>query len=244
LYDDIHWWKNDDIDFWRNIFHETPGNRVLELACGTGRIAPCMLKDDADYTGLELSPALVEGAKKNLKNHTKVNILQGDMREFQLNDTFDLIFVGFNAFLHLLSDEDAVNCLRSVKNHMHAESRFLIDVFIPNPLFLYRPEGVRFPVLEFTDSQTEEVVTVEESNIYDNESEINHLTWYFSTKDLIDFATREFSIRMFFPSKLNCMLIDAGFEIKHQWGDYYRTSLGVGSKLQIYDVCLANGNDC
>ena len=210
----------------------------MELACGTGRIAPCMLEDGAVYTGLELSPFLAKGAKTNLKKYSSVDIVTGDMRNFQLSEKFDLIIVGFNAFLHLLGDEDASACLQAVKKHMHSSSRFLIDVFIPNPLFLYRPEGVRFPVLEYTDSETEEAVKVEESNMYDNETEINHLTWYFSTKDKKDFATREFSIRMFFPSKLNCMLIDAGFEISHQWGDYYRTPLGAGSKLQIYDVCL------
>ena len=42
-------------------------------------------------------------------------------------------------------------------------------------------------------------------------------------------------MRMFFPSKMNQMLIEAGFKILHQWGDYYRTPLGEGSKLQIYD---------
>ena len=158
LYDDIHWWKNDDIDFWRNVYHETPGSKVLELACGTGRIAPCMLEDGAVYTGLELSPFLAKGAKTNLKKYSSVDIVTGDMRNFQLSEKFDLIIVGFNAFLHLLGDEDASACLQAVKKHMHSSSRFLIDVFIPNPLFLYRPEGVRFPVLEYTDSETEEAV--------------------------------------------------------------------------------------
>ena len=44
---------------------------------------------------------------------------------------------------------------------MHKNSRFLIDIYIPNPLFLYRPEGVRFPVLEYTDSITKKFVAVD-----------------------------------------------------------------------------------
>ena len=46
-------------------------------------------------------------------------------------------------------------------------------------------------------------------------------------------------MRMYFPSKMNQMLIDNGFHVLHQWGDYYQCPLGEGSKLQIYDVCLA-----
>ena len=30
-----------------------------------------------------------------------------------------------------------------------------------------------------------------------------------------------------------------GFKILNQWGDYYRAPLGEGSKLQIYNMCLA-----
>jgi hypothetical protein len=45
---------------------------------------------------------------------------------------------------------------------------------------------------------------------------------------------------MYFPSKMNQMLIDAGFKIFNQWGDYYHTDLNEGSKLQIYDVGVWN----
>ena len=122
---------------------------------------------------------------------------------------------------------------------MHDKSRFVIDIYIPDPLFLYRPEGMRFPVLEYTDSNTNEHVYVEESNVYDSTTEVNELVWYFSTEDKKDFDERKFSMRMFFPSKMNLMLIDAGFKICHQWGDYYRTDLNEESKLQIYDVQVA-----
>ena len=85
--------------------------------------------------------------KKLIKAGNSVSIISGDMRNFKLNKTFDLIFIGFNSFLHLLKDEDAISCFNCVKKHMHENSRFLIDVFTPSPLFLYRPEDARFPVL-------------------------------------------------------------------------------------------------
>ena len=229
------------MDFWTNIFSEISGNTVLELACGTGRLAFNFVREGADYTGLEISHDFADLAKKKLtKAGNTGSIISGDMRSFQLNQTFDLIFIGFNSFLHLLRDKDAMSCLECVKKHMHENSRFIIDIFTPNPLFLYRPEDVRFTVLEYTDSNTDEHVCVEESNVYDPDTEINELTWYFSTKKKKDFTVEYFSMRMYFPSKMNQMLIDAGFEICHQWGDYYRTDLNESSKLQIYDVGLGN----
>ena len=229
------------MDFWINLFHEMEGNSVLELACGTGRLSQILLREGAYYTGLEILPEFANEARKKLDSYGDfVSIVDGDMRTFNLDKKFDLVFIGFNSFLHLLTDEDAMDFFRCVQNHMHVNSHFVIDIYIPNPLFLYRPHGVRFPVLEFTDSQTNDAVFVEESNIYDSQTEINEITWYFSTKDKKDYDQRKFYVRMFFPSKMNQMLIDAGFSISHQWGDYYRTDLNEGSKLQIYDMKLSN----
>jgi hypothetical protein len=202
-------------------------------------LANSLVRDGADYTGLELSPDFAELAQNKLDAYRNTpSIIIGDMRNFQLNKTFDLIFIGFNSFLHLLTDGDAVSFFTCVKKHMHKNSRFLIDIFIPNPLFLYRPEGIQFPVLEYNDSHSNKLVKVKESSNYNINTEINELAWYFSFDDQKDFAIEQFSMRMYFPSKMNQILIDNGFRILHQWGDYYRTPLGDGSKLQIYDVCL------
>jgi len=43
----------------------------LELACGTGRLANSLVRDGADYTGLELSPDFAELAKKKLMKVSK-----------------------------------------------------------------------------------------------------------------------------------------------------------------------------
>ena len=202
-------------------------------------MANSLIREGADYTGLELSPDFAELAQNKLDGYRNTpTIVTGDMRNFQLNKAFDLIFIGFNSFLHLLTDKDAISFFSSVKKHMHENSRFLIDIFIPNPLFLYRPEGIQFPVLEYNDSHSNKLVKVKESSIYNANTEINELAWYFSFDDQKDFAIEQFSMRMYFPSKMNQILIDNGFRILHQWGDYYRIPLGDGSKLQIYDVCL------
>ena len=235
-YDDEHWRKRDDFKFWQNIFHKTPGSKVLELASGTGRLALPLLKMGADYTGLEISREFCKQAEQKLENYNnKAVIVQGDMRDFSIQKKFDLIFVGFNSFLHLLKDEDAFMCFNAIKRHMHSKSRFLIDIFVPNPLFLYRPENIRFPVMEYTDSISNEKIMVEESNNFDPNTEINHMTWYYSTPSKKDETVLGFTMRMYYPSKMNQLLIDAGFTIHHQWGDYNLVPLGNSSKLQIYD---------
>ena len=197
------------------------------------------MREGANYTGLELSSEFANIAKNKLSKYKASHkILIGDMREFNLNENYDLIFIGFNSFLHLLTDKDANSFLSCIKKHMHSETIFIIDIFTPNPLFLYRPEGVKFPVLEYVDSRSKKIIKVEESNKYDIDTEINELTWYFYNDVEKLIATEYFSMRMYFPSKMNQLLVDNGFKILNQWGDYYRTPLNETSKLQIFNTSL------
>jgi len=244
LYDDIHWWKKDDMEFWARIVDERKPQSVLELASGTGRLAKIFLREGVHYSGLEIIPDFVDASKEKLIYYAdNLSITVGDMRNFNLNKKYDLIFIGFNSFLHLLTDQDVIKFFNSVKHHMHSKSCFIIDIFIPNPLFLYKPSNYRNKVLEFINSTTNNKTFVEESNTYDINTEINQIVWYFSTNKNKDYEKRMFSMRMFFPSKMNHMLIDAGFTICNQWGDYYQTKLNENSKLQIYDLMLSKQLD-
>ena len=54
IYDDQFWWKKDDIEFWKKIFYNKK-NTILELAAGTGRLAIPLIREQNNYTGLELS---------------------------------------------------------------------------------------------------------------------------------------------------------------------------------------------
>ena len=238
-YDDIHWWKKDDMEFWTRIIEEKKPQSVLELASGTGRLAKIFLREGIYYSGLEIVPDFITACKTKLIHYTDyLSITEGDMRNFKLKGKYDLIFIGFNSFLHLLTDQDVMDCFNSVKHHMHAKSHFIIDIFIPNPLFLYKPINYRNKVLEFMNSTTNDRTFVEEINTYDTNTEVNEIIWYFSTAKKKDYEKRIFSMRMFFPSKMNHMLIDAGFKICNQWGDYSQTKLNENSKLQIYDLIL------
>ena len=66
LYDDIHWWKKNDMTFWSNVALENNCNSVLELASGTGRLAHIFLKNNIQYTGIEINQDFVDSSINKL----------------------------------------------------------------------------------------------------------------------------------------------------------------------------------
>ena len=235
LYDALHWWKNNDQDFIGNWAAEN-GGPVLELAAGTGRLALPVLCRGLDYTGLELSPEFALYASQKLEHvGNRARIIQGDMRTFNLDRKFKAIFIGFNSFLHLYTDDDARDCLLSVRKHLADNGRFLVEIFVPDPWFLNRPKDRLYEVSSFHHPDGG-YCTIKESNDYDPATEINHVEWYFFRPLRIRPDRYRFDMRIYYPDTMDRLLNDSGLTILEKFGDRAGNPLNTESELQIY-IC-------
>ncbi len=233
-YDAEHWWKVDDYQFWISMSNEY-GPKVLELACGKGRLGLELMKTRAAYTGIDSSKEFLATARSKLQEFgNRCRFVEGDMRNIELGETFDLIFIGFNSWLHLLTNEDAELALESIFKHCHKDTRFIIDIFVPDPIFLNRPANHRVPTMTYSDPVDGQTIEVQETNTFNPATEINHISWFYSSPDEIDFLHYDFTMRMYYPDTMDRLLHDNGFTITHKWGDYAGTALDSESALQIY----------
>ena len=67
------------------------GGRVLELACGSGRVLVPLVQAGNRVVGLDASPHMLALARAKLDTGTSARLIQGDMRDFQLDmHDFDL----------------------------------------------------------------------------------------------------------------------------------------------------------
>jgi len=234
LYEAAHWWKTNDIEFIADAAAEL-GGPVLEMAAGTGRLALPIIEQGINYTGIELSSAFVKFARKKLaKFRDLAQVLEGDMRNVDLDQQFQFIFIGFNSIFHLLNNEDVSSFFSCVYSHLLDDGLFLIDAFVPHPIVLYRAKQ-KYYVMEF-DWPSGKHCIVNETNHYDSDSQINHIHWYFNTSGENETDEYRFDMHMIFPDTMDRLLTEAGFVIRDKYGDYDKISLDTESKLQIY-VC-------
>ena len=236
LYDDIMWWKKDDIQFWLSTINKTKSYKILELCCGTGRIGLPLIKKGLDYYGIDLSKKFITHFKSKAEdlNCNLNNIMTGDVRNFNLNQTFDFIFIGFNSLAHLLSNQDIENCFQVIQKHMHSKTVFAIDIFVPDASFLYRDDNQKIDIMDFLDSQTNEQITIMESIKYDASTEVNHIDWEFINKEKICRFNYKFDMRMLFPDTLNRILTECNYHISNFYGDYDCNKFNEDSEKQIY----------
>ena len=81
----------EDIDFWVGDVKRY-GGPVLELACGTGRIAIPLAREGVEVTGLDLAESMLEQARVNSDAEgLDIRWVRSDMRDFSLGTTYPLI---------------------------------------------------------------------------------------------------------------------------------------------------------
>ncbi|MFH1679243.1 MAG: class I SAM-dependent methyltransferase [Candidatus Eisenbacteria bacterium] len=132
------------------------GGPVLELACGTGRVAWPLAEAGLDVVGLDLSEAMLEVAREKAARYPsetrqRIRFLRGNMADFDLGRSFALAVIAFRSFQSLLTPEEERSCLECVRRHLLPGGRLLVNNFDPRldyclpgaPSPAIRRDGVR-----------------------------------------------------------------------------------------------------
>jgi len=112
--------------------------KILEAGAGTGRLFIEALKTGADIYGIDISPAMVEKLRSKLDGKDQGRVILKDIRDMNLNVTFDLIIAPFRVFMHVIETEDQLKALYCVYKHLNPGGLFIFDVFIPDPEILLK----------------------------------------------------------------------------------------------------------
>lgn len=222
------------VDFYR-VEADWRGRSVLELGCGTGHKLIPIASDGHPCVGLELSAdMLAEAQRKADERGVAVEWVQGDMRDFDLGRTFDLVFIAANSLLHLHETVDLVNCFRSVRRHLAPGARFVFDVFNPSVRFLADADGVRRTrqALSFVDPGRGNV-SVDVAETYDVAAQVTRGTWYLSTDSEPDFVVVPLEIRSIFPQELPLLLSRGGLRLVERFGDWSGRPFAGDAALQV-----------
>lgn len=105
--------------------------RALELGIGTGRIALPLAARGVEVHGIDASEAMVAQLRAK-PGGEDVPVAMGDFADVAIDGEFDLIFVAFNTFFALLTQEDQLRCFQNVANHLTADGVFVVRGFVPD----------------------------------------------------------------------------------------------------------------
>ncbi len=113
------------------------GSSVLEVGCGTGRILLPIAESGITIVGVDRAPAMLSLLRQKLAKYSpdtpsRVELIEGDMRNFSLGRRFKLVTIPYRAFLHLLTPKDQRQALLCIREHLADDGRLIFNIFDPN----------------------------------------------------------------------------------------------------------------
>ena len=198
----------------------SPGDRVLDVPCGGGRMALELASRGLDVTGVDFSVELLETARRGASNReVSVAWEQRDMRDLPWVGEFDAVLCWWNSFGYF-DDDGNVAFLRGVFRALKPGGRFLLDT----PLAETSLPGM--DPQERTWYPAGDVVALEERD-YDHETGRLESDWTFIRDG--ELAKGWFSLRLYTYRELAALLREAGFGALRSYGSLEGEPFEVGA---------------
>jgi SAM-dependent methyltransferase len=105
----------------------TPG-KALDLGCGTGQLTNFLYENGWNIYGIDSSADMISVLKSK---YPFLSASVADIRNFKLEDAYDLIVCFGDTINHLLGECDWLTLFRSVSNRLSDRGLFCFDVITP-----------------------------------------------------------------------------------------------------------------
>lgn len=209
FYDLIYQWMDyrGEVEFIEkmvNLYLDSGGNDLLDVACGTGNHAQ-YLKNSFRVVGLDLNQEMMKIAREKVP---EMELIQGNMKEMNLEKDFDVIICLFSSINYHTNLSELESTILKFHNHLKKggilifdlgfctenweEGRMLVDAAVEGDLQLAR---------------------ISQSRLQDGVFNANFV-FLIKEDGIMDFEVDQHQIGVFSTADTESILEKAGFEIR------------------------------
>jgi SAM-dependent methyltransferase len=199
---------------------------VLELGIGTGRIALPLHAKGLPVHGIDASTRMIEALRKKPGGDT-IPVAFADFGTVPVEGKFSLIYVVFNTFFALLTQEAQLRCFANVASHLLPGGLFVIEAFVPD-------------LCRFTHNQNVVATNVHLDEVRLDVSTHDPLHQRVDSQHIViangSIQTYPVQLRYAWPSELDLMAQLAGMKLRERWSNWQRSAFasGDGGHISLY----------
>jgi SAM-dependent methyltransferase len=189
-----------------------------------------------EIVGLDLSPHMLAVCRQRLDGESravqsKVHLVQADMRQFSLSQTFKLATVPFRPFQHLTTIAGQLSCLECIRRHLADDGVLILDLFNPSlDALVNRPIGEELDEEpEFSTPDGRRIVRRHKTVAHDRFNQVSQfeLVYYIRHPGgREERLTHSFALRYLFRFEAEHLFARAGFEVEHVYSGFDKSPYG------------------
>ena len=214
---------------------------VLELGCGTGRVALPLVRAGYRVTGVDISREMLARARRNRRTLTSEQAMRlrfslQDMTRFRFPRRFSAALVAFSTFALVTDPEGRARCLERVHDHLDPGGLLLID--LPHSRAAAGTDASRFES-RFQVPPWGHVVdkVVEERDVPDGSQRLvryRYTVSRYTDGSVIDRIEARVGLARLERREVEQMLFAGGFDVEQVLGDYRGRPLGARSPRMVF----------
>ena len=221
VYDE--WYSEYDPHAVDTLAELTHGGRALELGIGTGRIALPLSAKNIDVHGIDAANSMISRLHAK-PGGDRISITQGNFADVPVDGKFELVYIVFNTFFALSSQEEQVRCFCNVAAHLSPDGCFVIEAFVPD-------------LNRFTGGQVNWATKVTTDEVQLDVGQHDAAAQRVVSQKLVikNGAVQMYplEIRYTWPSELDLMAQLAGLRLRERWSNWQREPFSSESKKHI-----------
>jgi len=207
--------------------------RVLELGIGTGRVALPLAARGVKVSGIDASPAMVAQLRQKPGGAT-IPVEIGSFADVRTRGPFALVYVVFNTFFALLTQEEQLRCFARVAKRLAPSGAFVIEAFVPDLSRFDR--GQRTSALELSDNRV--VIDAAQLDAAKQLVRSEHIA--ISNDGIQRYPV---VLRFAYPSEIDLMARLAGMRLRERFGGWDRSPFTSSSQthVSVYELAKSAG---
>jgi len=220
-------------------FMKRYGNKILELGCGTGRLTIPLAQNGAIITGIDLNNDMLDICRRKIPESISIKLINGDITDYFIDETFDLIIAPCNVINHLLSLEQVNMMINCSKKHLKPGGRLIIDNSVP-PLKEMIVNNGKLEILEFLDKTSGTIIKDYYLPSYDfiNNLEYDNIKLEeYKDNVIINHEEIEETMAFYYARELRYLITQNKFKIEKEIGSLRKgTPLNIKSREMVF-IC-------
>jgi SAM-dependent methyltransferase len=231
-----------DLDLYLALGART-GGPILELGCGTGRVAVPLAAAGHEVTAVDIDPLMLERARRRadaagVTIGGRIDFVEADMLGLDLpsGGSFRLAIIALNSLFLLATRAAQREAFATMARHLARGGLAVVDIWLPDADDLARFDGRLILEYERRDPESQVLVTKVAAAQHDAASGIVNLTSIYEEGDQgtspARYVRRD-ALRLVSADELRDFAESAGLEVETLAGGYDLEPLGAGSERAI-----------
>ena len=205
--------ETKDIEFYKNVAVEN-GGKVLELACGTGRLLVPIRRSGVDIEGLDISADMLSICRQKLEaENLTATLHKQDMLSFDTGQQYQTIIISGGSFQLIEEINDAMALLKRICDHLHPGGQFVVDICCPWDQIRLNQDG-QWRIRRTARNEHQEELWCHECSYFDLEEQIQSVRnkyEFYQNDRLVNTFCGKMKLRWYGKHEFTLMLRQAGF---------------------------------